>query len=163
MRSLFFGFIVFILYAIVARYYYVCKIKQNCSDEYMNIHNTEIPKTLALYYKDTFLLNEYDQFKFEFGKFDVSDYTRSNNAFLDSVVTLLKEYPDKNIEITGFMREKEIDLPSRYGENIGHARAIKVSLHLHNNGIAPRRIKTTHEVHDGQLLLEPVQFRLLDE
>ena len=55
-------FLLFCIYAITARWYYVCEVKQLCSDSAgLRLH------TLSLHEGDTIILQGYDQFAFDTG------------------------------------------------------------------------------------------------
>jgi outer membrane protein OmpA-like peptidoglycan-associated protein len=147
-------FIVFIIFALVSRWYFVCKIRGLCDGGR--------PFTLALLDDDgTVLLKGYEQFAFDTTK--VSPLLTDNNKkFLVAVANYLNQHNSKDITITGFYRPSEANLrmSSGFFENIGVARADRIRLLLVRNGVEEVRIKLDYQQYADELLLEPLVFQL---
>ena len=162
MRSFFFGFMVFILYAVFARYYYVCEIKNNCFNNKTAQEENEIaPASLSLFYKDSLLLSNYDPFRFEYGS--IQPETGENTMdFIMAVVAEMKEDENKSLKITGFMRKEEIGTRTNFGENIAIARAMKIQELVVDNGISEQDVILFGKTYEDSSAFEPVKFELLD-
>lgn len=166
MRTFLMAFLVFSCYSIFARYYYVCKIKQNCSSLVANVNNEENDtrlKTLSLKYKETEKLKGYDQFYFQNGA--TSPNLNSNNKdFLEKIKVYLSNYPRQNLTITGLIRPDEITLDggeNSFQENIGVARAEMIERFLATIGVDETRIDLDYGV-GAEELIEPILFDLYE-
>lgn len=145
-------FLLFCIYAITARWYYVCQVKQLCTD-------SERLHTLALREGETVILQGYDQFVFDTGQ--VSPRLNDNNRiFLDSVAAFLQAHPDKKLTITGFFRPSEEGREYGYYENLGTARAAVVRQALEQRGIAEDRMSLDYGLSPSEELLEPLRFEI---
>jgi outer membrane protein OmpA-like peptidoglycan-associated protein len=71
--------------------------------------------------------------------FDKSDLSASAEGNLDKLVTILKEYPDTDIEVQGHTDSKGSD---SYNQGLSDRRASAVSTYLRNRGISGGRITT---------------------
>lgn len=150
-------FLLFCVYALVARWYYVCQIKHLCDDE-VPIEDVRL-KTLQLVEEDTVLLSGYDQFAFD--STDVRPRLNANNeAFLDTVAYFLNAFPKKNLTIIGDYLAAEDSLEVGFYENIGVARAAEVRKLLMRRGIAEDRISLDYRLSRDTLLREPLAFEL---
>ncbi len=148
-------FLLFCVYALVARWYYVCEIKQLCEDPVENIRL----QTLQLTEEDTVLLSGYDQFAFD--STNVRPRLNANNElFLDTVADLMNAFPEKNLKITGDYLESEADLEVGFYENIGVARAAEARKLLMRRGIAEDRIALDYRLSRDSVLREPLAFEL---
>lgn len=158
MRSLLI-FLLFVGYALGARWYFFCEIRQTCA----TTTGMYIPRlnTLTLHEKDRVILEGYDQFVFDKG--EVQPYLNDNNLiFLDSVAAYLKDHPDKSLEITSFYRPSERDTSLSFGfyENIGIARAVFIRNQIRQRGIDEQRIDLDYGFSDTDTLKEPLDFEL---
>lgn len=160
MRSIFFGFLFFLMWASFARYYYVCKIKDHCTEKTVIVKETR-PQTLNLTFGEEVILEGYEQFAFKEGS-SLPDMNASNESFLDALANILKEQPERSVTITGAMLESEKGalLKNTLQENIGLARAEKIRDLLRVRGIDEKRITLDYETVQGTSLLEPVSFSL---
>jgi outer membrane protein OmpA-like peptidoglycan-associated protein len=71
--------------------------------------------------------------------FDKSDLSASAEGNLDKLVSVLKEYPDTNIEIQGHTDSKGADA---YNMGLSERRASAVSTYLRNRGVSSSRVTT---------------------
>jgi len=161
MRALFFGFLVFAMWASAARYYFVCELRGHCGDKQEVVDDNVRAKTLSLNFGDEKILEGYDQFYFKEG---ISKPTLNDNniAFLDSLAGYLFDHEDKNVEITGHYLSSEKDIPSGIYENIGLARANSIRQSLEEVGVESERIFTLDSLNVGDVLKTPITFNLLD-
>ena len=83
------------------------------------------------------ILVEFNE-KILFG-FDRSDLNASAETNLDKLATILKEYPDTDIEIQGHTDSKGTDA---YNMSLSEKRASAVATYLRGRGIASGRIRT---------------------
>ena len=70
--------------------------------------------------------------------FDQSNLTADARTNLDKLVTILKKYPDTDIEVQGHTDSKGT---TRYNEELSERRASAVSYYLADKGITPSRLK----------------------
>lgn len=73
---------------------------------------------------------------FDYSKFELKDASRRS---LDKFVTVLKKYPDTNIEIQGHTDSKGSD---EYNQGLSEKRASAASKYLTSNGISSSRLNT---------------------
>jgi outer membrane protein OmpA-like peptidoglycan-associated protein len=71
--------------------------------------------------------------------YDRADLSASSEASLEKLVTILKEYPDTNIEVQGHTDSKGSD---NYNQRLSERRANSVSGYLRNKGVSPSRLTT---------------------
>ncbi|MEM1320178.1 MAG: OmpA family protein [Bacteroidota bacterium] len=159
MRAFLLGFLVFSLWSVFARYYYVCKIKNNCAPtEVVDPALADIrPKTLSLMDGDSVILKEYEQLAFDSSS-TVARLNPNNLDFLDKVAEYLKQHPDKTLTLTGYYRENEEGLSSGFHENLGSARAAIIRGQLGRRGVPEQQVFSKFDVIKGNELLEPVSF-----
>ncbi|MBK7871064.1 MAG: OmpA family protein [Saprospiraceae bacterium] len=151
-------FLLFGVYALFARWYYVCQIKHLC-DEEIKVEDVRL-KTLRLVEADTVILEGYDQFAFD--STNVRPRMNENNsAFLDTIAAYLKLFPQKNLTITGLYRNNEDSLKVGFYENIGVARAAEVRKLLMRRNIDEKRISLDYQRTQDSLLQEPLLFNIL--
>ncbi len=148
----FFGIFLFCLWAIFARYHYVCKIKNHCNHEPENT-------TLNLLYEEEVLLKNYEHFDFKINsiKPNLSD---NNQLFLDRVAQWLIDHPNQNLNITGIFTADEAGGRGIY-ENLGLARAAVVRDLIVRRGVEEERI--TLDFRQGITLAKPLWFAIYDE
>ena len=152
------GFLVFLAWASIARYGYVCEIKQHCQEE-EPVENLR-PQTLQLLLDDTItVLENYEQFAFDQNS-ATPDLSENNLVFLDSLADYLRKDTLKNLTITGFYRETEEGMSSGMFEGFGIARAAAVRDLLVARGIDINRISLESQKSIGSKLLEPLIFSL---
>lgn len=151
-------FLLFLAYALVARWYFICKIRGLC-EEKKEVVDQRL-RTLTLQEGDTVLLRDYDQFAFDSASI-APRLNDNNNAFLDTVAVIMNADTTKSLTITGRFTEGEKDLrPGGFFENIGVARADRIRRLLMQRGIPERRITLDQGMSPDPLLREPVAFEL---
>lgn len=151
-------FLLFCVYALFARWYYVCEIKDLCNAE-APVEDIRL-QTLQLTEGDSVLLRGFDQFAFD--STNVRPRLNKNNvAFIDTVADYLKQHPSKKLEISGLYRSSEDTMEVGFYENIGVARAAEVRKLLMRQGIAEDRISLDYELTQDSLLQEPLTFNIL--
>lgn len=148
--------LVFIAYALGARWYFFCELRGVCGEEQEEVDNRL--NTLSLHQKDTIILQGYDQFAFDSAA--VRPRLNANNRlFLDSVAAFLSGQPKKSLEITSLYRPSET-APVSYFENIGLARADYIRKELIRRGIEEDRIDLDYGFSDSEDLKEPLDFEI---
>jgi OOP family OmpA-OmpF porin len=148
--------LVFVAYALGARWYFFCELRGLCGDQEEEVDNRL--KSLRLHENDTVLLQGYDQFAFDSARVR-PDMNTNNRLFLDSVAALLRGMPKKSLEITSLYRPSETD-PVGYFENIGLARADYIRKELVRRGIKEDRIDLDYGFSDTEELAEPLDFEI---
>jgi outer membrane protein OmpA-like peptidoglycan-associated protein len=151
-------FLLFVVYALFARWYFVCEIRQQCSPE---VPEDTRPATLTLTEGDSIILEGYQQFAFDSASI-MPDLNTDNSLFLDTVATILEQNPERNLTITGFYRDGESGIVSGFFENIGLARADQIRRLLMKRGIDQSRFSLDHGITESSRLLEPLLFDLYD-
>ncbi|MEO1715001.1 MAG: OmpA family protein, partial [Bacteroidota bacterium] len=155
MRTFVVGFLLFIVYALGARWYFMCEIRQQCEDKQEVI--LKRPQTLTLRYQDSILLEGYDQFWF--AKDSIRpDLNMDNRRFISDVFRYFDYHPEQNLTIMGRMLESEVDAPAGFFENIALARAAQVELLLESAGMERGRIYLDYETIAYDTLWEPMDL-----
>ena len=141
MRLFLTSLFLFLLFAIPARWYYVCEIRQNCEpvEEVLPARAT----TLKLMDGDSVILEGYEQFSFPMNSVQ-PDINENNEQFLQALADYLKNNPDKNVTITGHIRKSEEGTSAGIFENLGTARAGMIERMLEKLGIDESRITIDH-------------------
>ena len=154
----FLAFLVFLLFCVFmlfARWFFVCKVRQNCEETPVE---TDIRlKNLKLMQGDTVLLDGYDQFAFDSASVQAR-MNDNNRLFLDTLARMLADNPDKHLNITSFYRASEEAIQSGFFENIGLARAEEIRKLLMERGVQENRISLDHGISEDQTLSEPLFF-----
>jgi len=123
MRTLIIGLVCLFLWTTVARYIYVCKIKNQCGTTVVTTTSESNRfSDLHLMEGDTPILENYEQFAFAANGIK-PDLSADNNKFLDGISTYLKNNPTKKMRITGLFRPSEDGMSQGMFENLGLARA----------------------------------------
>lgn len=156
----FITFLLFCVFLFFARWYYVCQVKQAC-EPIVEVQEDIRLKELQLKEYGEVILNGYDEFAFAKGA--ISPRLNANNqSFLDTLATILSRDSSKNLTITAFYRENEMDIQPGYFESIGIARADSIRLLLLANGIKKGRITLEDGISEDSLLQKPLLFELYD-
>jgi len=157
------SFLIFGVYALAARWYFVCQVRQKCDpppaapvvDSLADVRL----KTLRLTQGDSVLLRDYDHFAFDSAS--VLPLLNDNNlAFLDTLADILQADTNLMLTITGLYRPSEKDAKPGFFENIGNARADAVRRLLVERGIRERRITLDNTAARKENLSEPLLFDL---
>jgi outer membrane protein OmpA-like peptidoglycan-associated protein len=156
MRVFSIGFLVFLVFAIFSRWYFVCELRHHCGEEPVAPSRA---MTLTLKDGDKTILQGYEQFSFPLNSFE-PEMTPNNQEFLTKVAEYLKQFPEKNITLTGRYLESEKGAKSGIFENIGIARASAIGRLLGKMGLDEKRISIDYQMVKGDLLDEPVSFSL---
>lgn len=155
MRTFIIGFLLFIAYALAARWYFVCQVRQQCEPKQEFI--LERPQTLSLRYQDSILLEGYDQFWF--AKDSIRpDLNMDNRRFISDVFRYFDYHPDQKLTIIGRMLVDEVDARAGFFENIALARAAQAELLLEAAGMERGRIYLDYETVGADTLWEPLVF-----
>ncbi len=148
--------LLFVAYALGARWYFFCEVRGICGEEQEEVINR--PKTLSLHEGETVILEGYDQFVFDSS--EVRPVLNADNRnFLDSVAAYLKKQGNKSLEITSLYRPSET-APIGYFENIGLARADYIRKELVRRGVSEERVDLDYGFSDTEALTEPLDFEI---
>ena len=156
MRVFTIGFLVFLAFALVSRWYFVCKLRHHCGEQVVAAGR---PMTLVLKDGDKVVLQGYEQFSFPAGSFS-PDLSDNNREFLKKTADYLKQFPDRNLTITGRYTEAEGTANSGIFENMGIARASVIEQLLGEMGADEKRIFIDHQMVKTGGVDEPLAFVL---
>ncbi len=162
MRILINGFLIFLLWAIFCRYWYVCKIKHHCDEAPANIEMVDASARgmdLGLYQGDSLIFGGYEQLAFT-GPNVQAELTASNGMFLDSLAAWMNRHPDAGLTLTGSYRLSEEGSTSGFFENLGLARAATIRQSLVDRGITEERIGLDFLALTDENLMRPISFGL---
>ncbi len=139
MRILITGTLVFLLWAALASWYYVCKIKPNCekpAETTIAADTTKIaptpPPEVEAPKPQNLVLN------FDFNKSIVKASSESDQQarlFLE----WLEKHPDGNLSITGHADSRGTDA---YNQALGMKRAESTAKYLEGKGLSPEKMQT---------------------
>lgn len=159
MKTIFFGFLVFLLLAVLANWYFFCEIRNQCGEE--EVISTRA-KTLSLTEADSIIiLKDYEQFLFDSAGIQ-PDLNENNLAFLQGVIDYLNNNSEKNLTIVGHYLESEADASSGIFENVGVARAIMIEKQMEAMGVDETRIDIDHNKLANNTLGEPISFNVYE-
>lgn len=157
--------IIFMLWAVWARNYYVCEILGECEPPQTDVDSTylqNIPNTLTLKAGDYVILEDYPQFYFDYCSHAYT-YIDGNEKFLTQVASFLKENPEAKLVITGHYLEKEKETAdkSHYYNDLGLARAYTiVDKLIEEYKISRYRIRAFSKVDYDEPIDEPLSFNI---
>lgn len=150
-------FLLFCAFALTARWYYVCKIKNLCGEPVTEVPQDIRKNNLELRDGEEVILQGYDQFRFDSAQ--VKPAMNANNRdFLDKLANHFQTNKDKNLTITGVYRPNEAGIASGMFENLGVARADEIREMLVKRGIAQERITLDFKQAATNNLDEPLLF-----
>lgn len=152
------GFLIFCIYALFTRWYFICEVRALCGEQVETVVHDRL-QTLTLREGDTILLRGFDQFLFKEDSIKPT-LNANNEAFLDSVAYYLARNPGKSLTITGRYLYSEIDAKASFFDNIGIARAAQIELLLEDQGLDEQRISIDHQLVEGDTLFEPLAFEV---
>lgn len=162
MRTFILGFLIWGIFTVFARWYFVCEMRNLCGQEEPPPISRAM--TLNLTDGDSIILEGYEQFAFDSASPEPI-LTENNREFIAEAVKYLNTNSDKHITLTGRYLSNEIDTTrAAFGmyENLGIARAAIVESLLTSAGIDPKRIKIDHELARGNYIKEYISFNLFD-
>lgn len=166
MRILLNGFIVFLVWIIPCRYWYVCKIKHHCQTT-ASVADTltiEEARHWDLYVskgRDS-LFNGHEQLFFPVSGQGPA-LTPDNELFLTKLAVFIKESPGIILKLTGNWSTGMIPVSNGMYENNGLAHAAAIRDILVGIGVSEHQIVLDH--HEDSLMAKhfPVRFNLLDK
>lgn len=158
MRALFW-LIIFLVYLIGARWYFVCEVRQLCDAD------TEVDdfrlKTLQFRDGETIVLSGYDHFRFDSAR--VQPVINDNNfEYLSQVGAYLKDNPERALTITGALGTNESEVQRGFYDNLGIARADAIRSMFVEMGIPQDRITLDYMIDSSNLLRRPALFAAID-
>lgn len=156
---LLFSLLIFMIWASLMRYGYVCVIKEHCN---LTSEPIEIfrPKTLDLSLNDTITyLKNFEQFAFSKDSVHPT-LSDQNQLFLDSLSSIIKQDSTVLLTLTGLYRPSEAAVDVDEFSNIGAARANAVIQLLQQDGVPENQTTITSKAGDGEKLLQPLIFEL---
>ncbi len=160
---IFLGILVFLVWASICRYGYVCQIKGLCKAEVVEPVEAPRHQTLDLILDDSITyLKGYDQFVFRNGLIE-PDLNENNGAYLDSLASVMKG--DSTIELTlvGLYRPSEKGKRSGIFEDLGLARAAEMRKLLMDRGVKEAMFSLDSRQAAGEELIQPIEFLLTSD
>jgi outer membrane protein OmpA-like peptidoglycan-associated protein len=155
----FFWLIIFLVYLIGARWYFVCEVRQLC-DADSNMDDFRL-KTLQFRDGETIVLSGYDHFRFDSAR--AQPIINDNNfEYLSQVGNYLKDNPDRALTITGALGANETAVQRGFYDNLGIARADAIRSMFVEMGIPQDRITLDYTVDSSNLLRRPALFAAID-
>lgn len=159
---LFLGILLFLAWASIGRYAYVCEIKGLCKTE-EPVPEDIRTKTLDLILNDSIVyLKGYDQFKFKSGLIQ-PELNDNNGMYLDSLASILKVDSTIQLTLIGAFRPSESGKGSGMFEDLGLARAAEIRKLIVQRGLGEAQISLDTKVGDGETLIQPIDFVLSRE
>lgn len=153
-------FLLFAVYALMVRWYYVCQMRGACAPDAEVPEMEELDmrlKTLSLRNADSVVLSGFDHFAFDPGS-ALPRLNASNREFLDALAQYLERHPELNLNITGEYRPSEAELSAGIYENIGLARAQEIRRLLSDQQISEARISLDFAPAGSEELIRPLAF-----
>jgi outer membrane protein OmpA-like peptidoglycan-associated protein len=161
MRTFIPGFLLFCVYLLFARWYFVCEVRGLCTgsqEEVPTVVETPRANSLVLRSDEGIILQGFDEFLF--AKDSIAPVLNENNrTFLAAVADYLEDEPGKQISVGGRYLRSERSSPAGFFDNIGLARAKRIESMLVDLGVAESRIFLNHAEIDADSLLAPLSFR----
>jgi len=157
---LFLGFLIFLVWASIARFYYVCEIKNHCTQPIEEPIEDIRSNTLSLILDDSItLLKDYEEFAF--GKDSIQpNLSENNKSYLDSVANFMSNDTLMILSIKGLFRESERGDWSGIYEDLGTARAAGIRALLISRGIPEKSISLESGTSTNENMNEPLDFNL---
>jgi hypothetical protein len=155
MPTFFKGFLLFCLYALFARYHYVCKIMHHCEgdNKISSLRNDRMANVSLFYNDNKTVFGDFEQFIFE--QAAVNPVISPNNqTFLNKVAEYMQQNPHKTLRLTGGMRWSESDIKPKGFDDIGMARAASIKKMLIERGVADPKIQISSDINpkiDGSM------------
>lgn len=160
---IFLGILVFLVWGSFCRYGYVCTLKGLCEDKKEEPIETPRHQTLDLILDDSITyLKNYDQFVFRNGLVE-PDLNANNEAYLDSLASVLKGDDEIFLTLIGLYRPSEAGKSAGFFEDYGKARANEIVKLLVRRGVAEKQLSTDSKLGDGETLIQPIEFLLTSD
>lgn len=156
MRAFVIGLLLFGVFALTARWFYVCRLRGLC-----DAPSTKVvvrPLTLSLMQGDSAVVDEFQQFAFAKNAAEPL-LTENNRVFLKTVLAWMKAFPNWHLQIEAYQLPSETEQPVGMYDFLALARAAAVRDSLLQGGAAADRI----DLHfgwrpDSVGLTEPIAF-----
>jgi len=150
---IFLGILVFLVWASVCRYGYVCEIKGLCEEKVEEPIEAPRHQTLDLILDDSITyLKGYDQFVFRNGLIE-PDLNANNLAYLDSLASVMKSDSTIQLTLTGLYRPTESGKTSGMFEDLGLARAAEMRGLLIDRGLKEEAFSLDSKEAGGEELI----------
>ena len=157
MRILIPGLLLFAVYVLIARWYFVCEVRDRCADPEAVVPGA---RTLKVTKGREIVLDGYEQIWYEPDSMRAT-WNQGNGQFFDDLAAWLRENSSHRLVITGRFMPAEAGSPAGFFGNIGLGRAAQAGLQLEARGIDLRRIELRFLPTHQDSLPQPLQFELL--
>ncbi len=156
MRAFVVGFALFGIFALTARWYYICELKELCGAQPRTA--VERPLTLALIQGDSTVVGGFQQFAFAKNAVEPL-LTENNRVFLETVLAWMKAFPHWHLQIKAYQLESETEEPVGMYDFLALARAAALRDILLRGGASAHRIDLDFGWRPDPIgLAEPVAF-----
>lgn len=158
--------VIFMLWAVWARNYYVCEILGECQPPQTDIDSSylnNIPSTLELTAGEYIILENYPEFYFDYGSHGYT-YVDGNEKFLAKLAAFMNENPEAKLVVTGYYtpEEKEVVEKSHLYNDLGKARAYTIINKLiEEYKISKYRLKGVSKLAMTEVLVSPLGFEIM--
>jgi hypothetical protein len=155
MTTIFKGFLLFCMYALLVRYHYVCKITHHCDGEskVSSLRNDRMANVSLFSNDNKTIFTDFEQFIFEQATVDPV-ISPNNQTFLNKVAEYMQQNTHKMLTLTGGMRWGESDIKPKGFDDIGMARAASIKKMLIERGVPENKIQITSDINpkiDGSM------------
>ncbi|MEY4903826.1 MAG: hypothetical protein RLZZ292_1641 [Bacteroidota bacterium] len=159
-KILLYSALIFVLWALFARWYYTCRIKNSdcCGSERQEVQLPKNAAPLKLMSGVNFVLKGFEQFPFQAGKATLSEFSPSNDDFFTKTLDYLKNNPEKKLTITGHYLKSEGAAVTGNFENLGMARAAAMRDALVKAGLSTDRITLASKMLNDTYLSQTLSF-----
>ena len=154
MRLLIPGLLLYVLFVLFGRWYFVCEVRNRCAEQEAIPDRT---LSLVLTEGEKIVLEGYEQFFFPPDSIRPV-LSNENRRFLRDLSVHLEENPTKKLLITGFYLRSEELAPTGFFKNLGLGRAAQIGLLLEDQGVDSRQIALHSMVLERDTLEQPVRF-----
>lgn len=167
MIRLLLGFVIFAVWVVFARNYYVCEIKKECEPPLMDVDSSflkNLPQTLDLTAGEYVILDNYPQFYFDYASHAYT-YVDDSEHFLSLTAAFLKENSTENLTlvITGYYLESEQKLikDGKLYNDLGIARAQTiVDKLIEEYNIPKANLKAMSSLASSNPITNPLAFNI---
>lgn len=154
------GLLFFLAYALFARWYFVCEIRNNCVP--IEMVEESRSETLSLWNGNESVLLGYEHFRFEPNSEKLL-LTTDNQYFIDEVAGYMRRYSNNDLLITGHFTSAEIQGAYGLYENLGLARAHTARRLLMRNDVVETRVFLDFVRVDADTLDKPLSFQIITD